>query len=95
MRPCRVGPGGDDRGKGPVLCPELAEQGLDPLPGYLPTAEAGDPVLAERFPLVLITPAQRFFLKIRLFHQPMRKAAHQIKMRTTALKAARPKPYLI
>ena len=45
-----------------ILCPELAEQGLDPLPGYAPPAEAGDPVLAERFPLVLITPAQRFFL---------------------------------
>ena len=51
-----------ETGRFRILCPELADEGLDPLPGYAPPVEAADPVLAERFPLVLITPAQRFFL---------------------------------
>ncbi|MGA0122069.1 MAG: molybdopterin-containing oxidoreductase family protein [Gaiellales bacterium] len=45
-----------------IVCPELAEEGLAPVPDYLPPAEGADPVLAERFPLQLITPATRFFL---------------------------------
>ncbi len=49
-------------GKLRIVCPELAEQGLDPVPDYLAPAEASDPELAARFPLVLITPATRFFL---------------------------------
>lgn len=49
-------------GKLRIVCPELADQGLDPVPDYLPPAEAGDPDLAARYPLVLITPATRFFL---------------------------------
>ena len=35
---------------------------LDPLPCYVPPHEATDDVLAERFPLVLLAPAGRFFL---------------------------------
>jgi anaerobic selenocysteine-containing dehydrogenase len=45
-----------------LLCPELEELGIDPLVGYTPPAEAADGDLAERYPLVLLTPATRFFL---------------------------------
>ena len=45
-----------------ITVPELAEQGLDPIPGYTPSFEGGDQELARRFPLILISPAQRFFL---------------------------------
>lgn len=45
-----------------IVCPELAAEGLDPVPDYVAPAEAADPELAARFPLVLITPATRFFL---------------------------------
>jgi len=45
-----------------IVCPELADEGLDPVPDYLPPAEGSDPELAERYPLQLITPATRFFL---------------------------------
>ena len=38
------------------------EQGVDPLVGYVPPHEAGDAELAERYPLVLIAPAGRFFV---------------------------------
>ena len=49
-------------GKLHITVPELAEQGLDPIPGYTPPFEIADEELAKRFPLVLISPAQRFFL---------------------------------
>ncbi|MFD2767047.1 molybdopterin-containing oxidoreductase family protein [Micromonospora eburnea] len=42
--------------------PALARQGVDPLPGHTPPAEAADPELARRFPLVLIAPAGRFLM---------------------------------
>ncbi len=45
-----------------IVVPELAELGLDPIPGYTPSFEAGNSELAERFPLILLTPAHRFFL---------------------------------
>ncbi len=45
-----------------LVDPTLAEGGVDPVPDYEPPAEAGDPELAARFPLQLITPAARFFL---------------------------------
>jgi hypothetical protein len=38
---------------------------------------------------------QPLFLKVRLFHQPMRKLAQQIEMRAAALKTARPEPDVI
>lgn len=43
---------------------ELAEQGLDPLPDYLPPYEsaASNPELAARYPLQLISPPARHFL---------------------------------
>ena len=43
---------------------ELAEQGLDPLPDYLPPYEsaASNPDLAARYPLQLISPPARHFL---------------------------------
>ena len=40
----------------------LASQGADPLPGYVPPHEAADAALGERYPLVLICPANRFFV---------------------------------
>ena len=40
----------------------LASLGLDPLVGYVPPYEAVDSELAERFPLVLLCPASRFFV---------------------------------
>lgn len=43
---------------------ELAAQGLDPLPNYLPPYEsvASNPDLAGRYPLQLISPPARHFL---------------------------------
>ena len=42
--------------------PSLARRGVDPLVGYTPPVEAADAELAERFPLVLVAPAGRFFM---------------------------------
>lgn len=49
-------------GKLHITAPELADQGLDPIPGYTPPFEITDEALAKRCPLVLISPAHRFFL---------------------------------
>jgi anaerobic selenocysteine-containing dehydrogenase len=46
----------------------LADAGRDPLPTYEPPAEAVDEELAERFPLVLLAPAGRFFLNSTFAH---------------------------
>jgi anaerobic selenocysteine-containing dehydrogenase len=40
----------------------LAAVGADPLVGYVPPHEVADEQLASRFPLVLLSPASRFFL---------------------------------
>ncbi|MGI9659593.1 MAG: molybdopterin-dependent oxidoreductase, partial [Gaiellaceae bacterium] len=40
----------------------LARQGQDPLPGYTAPYEAADADLGERYPLVLLCPASRFFV---------------------------------
>ena len=45
-----------------ITVPALADAGLDPIPGYTPSFEGADTVLAERWPLILISPAHRFFL---------------------------------
>jgi anaerobic selenocysteine-containing dehydrogenase len=39
-----------------------ADDGLDPLPGFVPAAEVCDPVLAERYPLALVSAAGHHFL---------------------------------
>ena len=49
-------------GRARLLDPTLQGQGVDPLVGYTPPVEAADRSLAARFPLVLISPAGRFFL---------------------------------
>jgi anaerobic selenocysteine-containing dehydrogenase len=49
-------------GRARLLDPGLARHGVDPLVGHTPPAEAADPELAARFPLVLVAPAGRFFL---------------------------------
>ena len=47
----------------------LAEAGLDPLPHYDPPAEVADRVLADRFPLAMITPKTHLFLNSTFANQ--------------------------
>jgi anaerobic selenocysteine-containing dehydrogenase len=47
---------------------------LDPLPTYVPPHEATDDLLAERFPLVLLAPAGRFFLNSTFAQLPWHRA---------------------
>jgi anaerobic selenocysteine-containing dehydrogenase len=49
-------------GKVELVAESLAATGADPLVGYVPPHEAADAALAERYPLVLIAPASRFFV---------------------------------
>jgi len=51
-------------GKCEFYSQRLADQGLDPLPGYVPPNEGpvSNPELAQRFPLALISPPARNFL---------------------------------
>lgn len=49
-------------GKVELVSDELASLGQDPLVGYVPAHEAADDDLAERYPLVLISPASRFYV---------------------------------
>jgi anaerobic selenocysteine-containing dehydrogenase len=49
-------------GKVELYAEQLADLGHDPLVGYVPPHEAADEELAERFPLVLIAPASRFYV---------------------------------
>ncbi|WP_228983297.1 molybdopterin-containing oxidoreductase family protein [Paraburkholderia gardini] len=51
-------------GKCEFFSARLAQQGLDPLPDYLPPYESADgaPELAARFPLAMISPPSRNFL---------------------------------
>ncbi|HVO89259.1 MAG TPA: molybdopterin-dependent oxidoreductase, partial [Casimicrobiaceae bacterium] len=51
-------------GKCEFFSARLAAQGEDPLPQYLPPREsrAGDPALAQRYPLAFISPPARHFL---------------------------------
>ncbi|HEX7743825.1 MAG TPA: molybdopterin oxidoreductase family protein [Micromonosporaceae bacterium] len=53
---------GTPGGRARLLDPALERLGVDPLVGYTPPLEAADPALAQRFPLVLVAPAARFFL---------------------------------
>lgn len=56
-------------GRARLRDPALSRQGVDPLIGYTPPANA-DPAAAERFPLVLIAAAGRFFLNSTFASQP-------------------------
>jgi anaerobic selenocysteine-containing dehydrogenase len=49
-------------GKVELVSKSLAASGHDPLVGYVPPHEVVDAELAERYPLVLIAPASRFFV---------------------------------
>ena len=49
-------------GRARLLDPQLARVGVDPLVGYTPPVEPADEALAQRFPLVLLAPASRFFM---------------------------------
>jgi anaerobic selenocysteine-containing dehydrogenase len=55
-------------GRVELYSPALADAGRDPLPTYEPPAESVDDQLAERFPLVLLAPAGRFFLNSTFAH---------------------------
>ena len=57
-----------------LRAPELAEQGIDPLIGYSPSFEGGDADLAQRLPLLLLTPAARFFLNSTFADIPFHRA---------------------
>ena len=47
----------------------LADAGIDPLPHYDPPAEFSDELLAERFPLAMITPKTHLFLNSTFANQ--------------------------
>jgi anaerobic selenocysteine-containing dehydrogenase len=49
-------------GKVHLRADELVSRGLDPLVGFVPPHEILDEELAARYPLVLLSPASRFFL---------------------------------
>ena len=49
-------------GKLELRCERMAEAGFDPLPFYDPPCEVADELLAERFPLALLTPKTHLFL---------------------------------
>jgi anaerobic selenocysteine-containing dehydrogenase len=49
-------------GRVELVSEHLASRGHDPVVGYVPPHEIGDEALAERYPLVLIAPASRFFV---------------------------------
>jgi anaerobic selenocysteine-containing dehydrogenase len=57
-------------GKARLVDASLARHGVDPLVGYTPGAETGDEDLAGRFPLVLLSPAGRFFVNSTFASQP-------------------------
>jgi anaerobic selenocysteine-containing dehydrogenase len=49
-------------GRARLLDPDLERNGVDALVGYTPPAATADPDLVERFPLVFIAPAGRYFM---------------------------------
>ncbi|SCG54625.1 molybdopterin-containing oxidoreductase family protein [Micromonospora halophytica] len=57
-------------GRARLYDPQLTAQGVDPLVGYTPPAEAGDTELARRFPLALISPAGRYLMNSTFASQP-------------------------
>jgi anaerobic selenocysteine-containing dehydrogenase len=78
--PFAKGDFGTPSGKCELFSPQLAEQGLDPLPNYTPPAE--DPQtrldLAARFPLQLLTPPEPSFLNSTFANVPaLRRAASE------------------
>jgi anaerobic selenocysteine-containing dehydrogenase len=57
-------------GRARLVDQRLVRLGVDPLVGYTAPAEAADPVAAQRFPLVLLSPAGRFFMNSTFASQP-------------------------
>ena len=57
-----------------LLAPELAEQGADPLVGYVPPHELEDAELAKRYPLALLSPASRHVLNSTFSSLPWHRA---------------------
>jgi anaerobic selenocysteine-containing dehydrogenase len=61
-----------------IVAPEMERLGLDPLPTYIPPAESAEaaPALAERFPLMLLSPPEHQFMNSTFVNIPaLRKAA--------------------
>lgn len=70
-------------GKIQIFAPALRALGLDPLPTYTPPAESPEaaPDLAERFPLMLLSPPEHSFLNSTFVNVPaLRKAAGEPKL---------------
>jgi anaerobic selenocysteine-containing dehydrogenase len=59
-------------GKIQIVAPELEALGLDPLPTYIPPAESaeGNPWLAARFPLMLLSPPEHPFMNSTFVNVP-------------------------
>ncbi|MDH3397645.1 MAG: molybdopterin-dependent oxidoreductase [Acidimicrobiia bacterium] len=73
LRPYANGSFGTPHGKVELFSRTLAESGHDPLPDFIPAREspAGDPDLAARYPLVLLTPKHHTrFLNSSYSHLP-------------------------
>jgi anaerobic selenocysteine-containing dehydrogenase len=60
-------------GKCHLYSEDLAQQGLDPVPGYVPPRESvsSNPELARRFPLAFISPPAHHFLNSTFSAQPV------------------------
>ncbi|HEU0054906.1 MAG TPA: molybdopterin-dependent oxidoreductase, partial [Longimicrobium sp.] len=59
-------------GKIQLVAPELASLGVDPIPAYVPPAESAeaDPALAERFPLLLLSPPEHQYMNSTFANVP-------------------------
>lgn len=64
----------NESGKVELRSKGLAALGHDPLVGYVPPVEVADEVLAERYPLVLVSPAGRFMTSSSFGSQPWHRA---------------------
>jgi anaerobic selenocysteine-containing dehydrogenase len=70
-------------GKIQIYAPEMERLGLDPLPTYTPPAESADaaPELAQRFPLMLLSPPEHQFMNSTFVNIPaLKKAAGEAKL---------------
>jgi anaerobic selenocysteine-containing dehydrogenase len=70
-------------GKIQIHAPELERLGLDPLPAYTPPAEdvQAAPQLAQRFPLMLLSPPEHQFMNSTFVNIPaLRKAAGEARL---------------
>jgi anaerobic selenocysteine-containing dehydrogenase len=82
---------GTPSGKCELYSPQLAAQGLDPLPNYTPPHEDPQtrPELAARYPLQLVTPPEPTFLNSTFVNvDPLRRAASEPTLQIHPIDAA-------